>query len=164
MSYTTMLGLYPGTAREAEEIRQFSNAWGAAPHVWDALASGWLGARPTPLWHLARDPKLSVHERAVLAMTFDRSFIAAAHYAKAATDIRKFLEQHPAPVGHANHWPEIAEILSAGLGFPAVGFWMTSVSENLWHGDYDPDRDIFRPYDWSVAEEVYSIINTEVER
>lgn len=135
MSHSTILHIWPGKRiRYGQELR---NSHGSAPVIWNALAQKYCGARPfgyfevlDRLWPLYKDPSLPIAHRAVLMMTFDTAYVLRKDYARAATDIRQFLQDFPQATGYVNHWPTIADLYESDPKIPAIGIYQTSVSEN----------------------------------
>lgn len=159
MSVTTVKALWPG--QKAEDWLELRNVWGYGLVVWGALGERYLGRDlaslllPTEskrLWALGQDPRVPPAQRAVLVMTFDYAYVARENYRRAAEDIRSLLREFPpAPTG-ANHWPEIAALFDTDPDVPALGFWMTSVSD-------DP----FDPPEWDRCFEVYAYLEAIAE-
>lgn len=162
MSSTVILAVWPGV--RVCERGSLSNSWGSAPHVWNAL---WREAQrrciieklyeyddaissshADDLWPLWKDPRFPVHQRAVLALTFDRWYVKRADYERLACDIEQFFEDYPLPATSVNHWPTICELLRSDEAkkIPALGFWWTTVSDNPM-ATYRKRRDWSRYYD-----------------
>lgn len=170
MSSTTVKAIWPG--EKVEELEELPNSWGSAPAIWSALSDRYLGggsawlagaadASAGGLWALVRDPRLAFCERACLAITFDHAYIAQKDFARAACDIREFLELHKSRIeGRVNHWPAIIDILDRS-DVPAIGFHMTSVSEDPWVGSYDEETDQHAPIDWDRVWSVYDVLGSE---
>lgn len=165
MSTTTIKAIYPG--EKAGDIEELGNAWGSAPVIWDALGKKYVPgysmfnqSAVQQLWGLAKDTSIPDHIRAALAMTFDRTYVVKADFARAAADLRKFIDEFPADPGRVNHWPRIAEIFDSDPDVPAIGFYMTSVSEDPFIGDYDEDLDDYKPFDWSRAWSMYEWLDS----
>jgi hypothetical protein len=160
MSHTTIKHIWPGDrAESAEELR---NAWGAAPFIWAAMAERYLpggkhwliaaSEHDSALWRLDRDPRVPVHQRAVMVMTFDRFYIEKKDFARAAQDIRKVLIDFPN--AHVTcHWPAIASIFEEDRDVPAIGFHMTSVTNDL----FEPTGS--RKFNWKKTGSVYKHVN-----
>lgn len=164
MSYTTIKAIWPG--ERVESVGELHNAWGSAPFIWDAICKRYLGgnwiSNSEKLWPLWEDQKLPLHQRAVLAMTYDRMYLVRADYARASADIRRFLEDFTGAVDRANHWPAIAELLESNPDYPAIGFHMTSVADDPWRGPYDEEIDEYEPIDWSKAWSLYEYLDAQV--
>jgi len=160
MSYTTIKAIWPGEKHaDHEELR---NAWGSAPVVWSALSECYLGSRHAwllgegkKLWQLAERPEIPALHRRVLMMTFDRAYVAKKDYAKAAADIREFLRCFPQSDVGANHWPHIASLFESDPDIPAIGFYMTSVSDDPFRGPFNEETDAYEPTDWASCFSVY---------
>jgi hypothetical protein len=171
MSYTTIYKVTPGVS--AEDFQELLNAWGSSPLVWDALFKRYVPPKheydswmfdSDRLWKLWDREDIPPHIRAVLGMTFDRSYIERQHFRRAAADIRKFLEEVPARESRVNHWPAIADLMEQHAddeAFPALGFNQTSVSESLWEGEWDDATEERKPLEWSRFWSVYEELDKE---
>ena len=166
MSYTTVKALWPG--EKIEDVEELRNSHGSAPLVWNEIAKKYLGCRDFaymhegttkrlwPLWKHLGIPKA---HRAVLMMTYDHAYVKREDYQRAAEDIRTFLADFPMPAERANHWPRIAEIFAGKPDVPAIGFNMTSVTCDLWVGEWDEGKEEYGPFDWAEAFDVYAEID-----
>lgn len=161
MSYTTIKAVWPG--EKAEDLRELRNAHGSAPVVWNEIAKRYLGLRDheysfrcDELWPLYKRPDMPAHQRAVLVMTYDNAIVMKANYKQAATDIRAFLADFPPREGYANHWSEIAALFDSDLECPAIGFHMTSVSEDPFQGSWNEEAEDYDMPDWSVYWDAYA--------
>lgn len=167
MSYTTIKGIWPG--EKTEDIEELRNSWGSFPVVWGCLTeaymhkerSAWitLASKDGGLWDLWKSPLVPLPYRAVLLMTFDRVYIAREHYARAAADIRAFLKDMPINPDHVNHWPHIAEYLESNPDIPGIGFVGTSVSDDLFVGDWNEEREEHDPPDWGQIWSLYDMLD-----
>ncbi len=135
--------LYVLNEKSTRHLAEFRNGWGSAPVAWDFLATKYIAEKPLysmdkghmqKVWDLASDPRLELCERAVLMMTFDRSYVPTANLRDAAEACAKFgalIENGRS----ANHWPAIGEALRRAatmrLGRHARGVCLscTSVSD-----------------------------------
>lgn len=155
MSCTTIKHIWPGDrAESAEELR---NAWGSAPFIWSAMSERYLPGQhwmisasknDSPLWRLDRDPRVPLHQRVVMVMTFDFMYVEKTDYAQAAIDIRKTMGDFDNPKVVC-HWPTIASIFEEDRNVPAIGFHMTSVTD-------DPFEPIgSRKFNWKKTRSVY---------
>jgi hypothetical protein len=160
MSYTTIKAIWPG--EKHEDRGELRNAWGGAPLVWNALSArylgsphGWLMGNGKNLWALAGQSEIPEFVRRVLMMTFDRAYVLKKDYAKAAADIRKFLEEFPQSNDIVNHWPHIATLFESNPDIPAIGFHHTSVSEDPFRGKFDEETEEYAPTDWSRCWSIY---------
>jgi len=157
VSRTTIKLIWPGERHEDGE--ELPNSWGSAPYVWSALSKryigdvNWLSRDGEKLWRLWEREDIPLHQRSVLVMTFDRAYIERRDYDRAARDIELFLADFP-PNGAVNHWPRIAAILRSDPA-PAVGFHMTSVTEDPFEGPWNEEREEHGPTDWSRCFSVY---------
>lgn len=174
MSYTTIYKVTPGVS--AEPMLELQNAWGSAPLIWGTiqskvlhkdrhswgLASGGMD-QICQQWHNLALPEFVC---AVLGMTFDRPYIERQHFMRAAKDIRQFLEWAPQPPAHVNHWPEIADKLVAWAddeSIPAIGFHHTSVSESLWEGQWNEEKDSYDPLEWGDFWSLYPELDARAQ-
>ncbi|WOE40105.1 hypothetical protein [Acinetobacter chinensis] len=165
MSYTTVLAVHPG--EKVEELFELRNAWGSAPVIWEAMAQKYLGkgafAAGDELWSLWKDKSIPVLLRTVHLFTFDRAYIVKKDFHRAAQDIREFFQVFPQPENHINHWFAIADYLETSPDVPAIGFHMTSVTENPFHDGWDEDTESYKPPDWSKCYSVYDEIQRSAE-
>ena len=171
MSYTTVLAVHPG--EKVEELFELGNAWGSAPVIWDAMAQKYLD-KPhfmaatfedsgEKLSALCRDESVPLVHRTLHLMTMDRMYIEKKDFKHAAQDIRAFLNDFPQPEDHINHWPAIADYLDTDPDVPAIGFHMTSVSDNPFHGDWDEENEDYGSLNWATCQSVYESIKGSVE-
>lgn len=166
MTHTTIIHIHPND--RIEYGPELQNAWGSAPLIWDALCVKYFGLEPLRfmssdmkrLWSLWKDKDLPISHRAVLMMTFDRAYVSFENFARAAGDIRKFLEDFPTPPDRVNHWGSIAEYFESMPSVPAIGFWHTSVSDNPFAGRWDEALEEYGPPNWDELYEIY----TELEK
>ena len=163
MSYTTVKAVWPG--EKAEDFEELYNARASAPIIWNDMAGEYLGHegylnsdKLDLLWPLYMHLGIPLHIRAVLVMTYDRAMVYKRDYARAAADIRAYLADFPGK-GGINHWPRIAEIFESNPDVPAIGFHMTSVSEDLFHGPWDGEREDYGPLDWIPFFSVYELLD-----
>jgi hypothetical protein len=146
---------------------EFSNSWGGAARIWSALFDrylkdprkeydSWLSravGSDRSLWDLAKREDLPLFERAVHASTFDRAIVKRENFALLAQHLREFASKYP-PQGvcHLNAWADRIEASHA----EAIGFYGTSVSENLWY-DWDEEKDESVPYDLASRDEHFEV-------
>lgn len=169
MSRLTILGLRPGdpSATGIETIEELRNSWLGAPLIWRAMAHRYFNNQstfhenPDLVWKLAQDSEVSLIDRAVLMMTFDRVYIAERHYARASMDLRTWVRSHQ--IENPTHLLRIARILDDKPSFPAVGFWITSVSRNPFWGEFDEELDDYGSIDWETTYELYDQLNEWLE-
>jgi hypothetical protein len=91
-------------------LRLFDNA---------GLHQLWVDIEMLPEW-----------QQVPLVLTFDTGVIPWQAYAEAAEHLDEFEARLPAPEGHANHVPAMADLLRSGPEVPLFGVYGTSVSEN----------------------------------
>jgi len=161
MSYTTIKAVWPG--EKAEDLQELRNAHGSAPVVWNEIAKRYLGLRDyeysfrsDEIWPLYKRPDMPPHQRAVLMMTYDNALVMKVNYKQAAADILAFLSDFPPRAGYVNHWSAIADLFDSEPGCPAIGFRMTSVSEDPFLGPYNDEKEDYDQPDWSVYWDVYA--------
>ena len=170
MSYTTILSVWPGEKNEC--YRELKNSFGSAPIIWNNLCQKYYGTIPfsffrsgnaiDKLWSRWKDPGIPEHQRAVLLMTFDRAYILKKNYPRATKDIKMFLYDFPPkdPEKYLNHWPEIMEIFKSDPDIPAIGFWHTSVTENLFDGRWNEEKGEYDMPDWNDFYEIYEELDS----
>ena len=172
MSSAIAFGLRVGHLKDwAEPLAQFKNGWGAGPAVWSVFCERyldggmWLSEEViSKMWPLWLDESIPEHQRAVLAMTYDRVFIHKKHYARAAADIRKYLEDFPVDPAKVNHWPAIAELFESEPDHPQLGFNMNTITETFWtESNYDEETDEYLAPDWSSAWSLYDYLDAKGE-
>lgn len=169
MSYTTIKAIYPKVRHES--IEELHNSWGSAPFVWDNLSQKYLNAKPytylltvQKLWPIWKDANIPAHHRALLMITFDRVCVAQKDYARMASDIRKFLLDFPENTEEVvNHWPHIAEFFESNPDIPAIGLYLTSVSEDPFLGKWNEDEGCYEPTDWSNVYDLYASLDSGVD-
>ena len=154
MNYAEIKHVWPG--ERSEEALELGNPHLAAMLLWDAIGKKWAPAvnfmfEPAQFWPLWKDERLPLHQRATLGMTYDGAYLLSTDYARAASDIRRTIED----LGISGHWPTIAQFLENGPASPAVGFYWTSVSEDPYKGVWDEDTDEQGPPDWSKFWSLY---------
>lgn len=167
-----MIGVWPGD--KAETMKEFRNSWGSAPIIWDVFCQRHLGTHPysfmqhiDEMWPVYKKPEVPEFAKAVILMTYDNALIYRKDFARAAEDLRWFLDVYRIPEDRVNHWYAIIEILEHNPDVPAIGFWMTSVVENPFQGPFDEELDDYRSPDWSrywdVYAEVQEVMNGQVQ-
>lgn len=162
MSTTTVKAVWPGD--KAEDIEELRNSHGSAPVIWNEIAKRYLGLKDyeysfktDDLWPLYKRADMPKHQRAVLMMTYDNALVMKEQYKQAAADVRAFLADFPQKPDYANHWPRIAEIFDGEPDCPAIGFYMTSVSEDPFIGDYNEETEDYDAPDWTQYWDVYKL-------
>lgn len=160
MSYTAIKAVWPG--EKTETLIELKNSQGSAPLIWGAFSERYLKSKysyllddENEIWSLYKRTDILPSLRAVLLMTFDRAYILKKNYEKAAADIEFFLKFFDIPKSTVNHWPRIAEIFKENLDIPAIGFQMTSVSEDLFEGTWNAEKEELEPPDWKEFWSVY---------
>lgn len=162
MSYATVKALWPG--EKVESLKEFRNQYWGAFCIWNELGQRYLALeahmvlRHTDrLWPLWKDLSIPRHHRAVLTMTYDRIFIARGDYARAAEDIRQFIQDFPAVADSIDsHWPQLLSLLESNPTCPAIGFQWSSVSEDLFTGPWNDDTNDNDPLNWSAFYDMYA--------
>jgi hypothetical protein len=157
MSTMTALAVTPN--RRPIELAEFRNARGWSPSIWRRLIAhhGWDGDlylfdNPAleRLWQAVEE--LPAWEQAPLVLTFDTGVIPHPAFGWAAEQLDEFESRLPAPDGHVNHVPAIADLLRAGPEAPLFGVYGTSVSDN----PFDPwDEEADEPGSGIPLNEMY---------
>lgn len=114
------------------------------------------------VWALVDRDDIPFHHKAVLAMTFDRCYVKKEHYGIAAKCLQKYLLDFPVVSGYANHWTRIYDIFSLDPDYTAIGFWMTSVSENPFIGNWNEEKDDYDQPDWSKFWSLFDEFKSEI--
>ena len=165
MSYCSLIWFRDGKPFAENEYR---NAWGGAAKIWSDLFDTYLKRQSVPydswlmrcagndtsLWDLAKRQDLPLFERAVHASTFDRAIVRREHFQKFVCHLREFVAKYPSneKVDHLSAWADAIETSDA----EAVGFYGTSVSENLWY-QFDEENDESIPYDLNTGDEHFEV-------
>jgi len=168
MSCTTIKAIWPG--EKCEDLEELRNGHGSAPIVWGALSKKYLGGEHK--WLFEYETLFDLHNRlniprylrAVLMITYDRAYVLRKDYAQASADIRNFLSAADIPANYVNHWPRIADLFDSNPDIPAIGFHMTSVSDDPFSGDWNEETEERNPPDWSKCWSVYYSLPVEVEK
>lgn len=134
MSVTTALAVTPN--RRPVVLAEFHNGHGWSPSIWGRLlrhrgvVGHWMfeDAALDRLWQEIEG--LPEWQQAPLVLTFDTGVIPHQAFEWAADQLDEFDSRLPAPDGHINHVPAMAELLRSGIEAPLFGVWGTSVSEN----------------------------------
>ncbi|MDC9590748.1 helix-turn-helix domain-containing protein [Xenorhabdus sp. XENO-10] len=164
MSCTTIIAVWPG--KKAECVEELHNASGSGPVIWNDMATHYLGCneylyydRIDDVWLLYKRDDIPVHHRAVLLMTYDGAIVKKENYAESAKFIRAYLSDFPPKNGHEHHWKRIAEIFESDPDFPAIGFWITSVTKNPFSGEWNEETGEYEAVDWSEYWSVFDKLN-----
>lgn len=173
MSYCEVISFKNGKPDDSLECR---NAWGGAAFIWTKLydkylkdphkqydswlSGGLAGETDRRLWDLYKRRDIPRFLRAVHVSTFDRAIVARENLKQFASDLREFVKYFGTgdSVCHLTTW---ADWIDAHPDIEAVGFYGTSVSENLWY-DYDEEKDESIPYDLNTGDkhlEVYELLD-----
>jgi hypothetical protein len=93
--------------------------------------------------------------RAVHASTFDYAIVFNDHLQQFAKDLREFVAYFgtDSSVCHLLSW---AEFIEKNLEIEAIGFYGTSVSENLWF-KYNEETDESIPYDLETSDKHFDV-------
>lgn len=147
---------------------EFRNAWGGAARIWNSLFDKYIKDQNIPyhswmnekeqrkLWDLANDERLQMFERIVHCSTFDRAYISRNHFKQFAADLRAFDSAYPADQKYINHLPAWADAIEK-LDFDAIGFYGTSVGENLWL-KWNKEKEEDDPVPLSKGFEIYDAL------
>lgn len=145
--------------------REFHNAWGGHAYIWDRLYNrflknpdveydSWLG-NSSALWDLAKRDDIPLFMRAVHAATFDRAIVDCENLPQFIQHLREFLEFFGSgdKVCHLKAW---ADFIQEHLDVQAIGFYGTSVSNDLWQ-KWDEDKEEEIPYDLSSGDKHFEV-------
>ena len=161
MSTTTVKAVWPG--EKVEDLEELRNSHGSAQVVWNEMAKRYLGLKDyeysrycDELWPIYKRADMPAHHRAVLMMTYDDAIVMKANYKQAASDIREFLADFPGRDGYVSHWPRIADLFESEPECPAIGFHMTSVSEDPFQGSYNEETEEYDAPDWDRYWDTYA--------
>lgn len=152
---------------KVEPIVELRNSWGSAPVVWDALSQRYLNKKPhtylfdnAALWDLWKHLAIPEEYRMVLMLTFDKAYVASANYPRMAAAISKFLADFELPPENVNHWPAIKSLFENSPEIPGIGLYCTSVSENMFYGPWNEEKEDYDPPDWSTIYELCEEIDS----
>lgn len=166
MSTTSIIAVNLGD--NSEILEELRNGYGSGPVIWNDMAMHHLSckehgyfSRIDEVWPLYKRQDIPLHQRAVLTMTYDNAIVKKENYAEAALHIRKYLEDFPPHENYVNHWPRIAEIFESNPDCSAIGFWLTSVCENPFVGEWNEDDDDYDKPDWDKFWSVYESLGQE---
>ena len=145
-------------------ITEFKNSCGGAAFIWDVLYDKYLKdpnkkpdcwlLDPDSLWPLAKRADLPLFERVVLASTYDRALVRDDHFAEFSGHLREFVKTYPAgdKACHLSAWADLFDKSES----EAIGFYGTSVSENLWI-DWDEEKDGPIPYNLNERDDHFEV-------
>jgi hypothetical protein len=175
MSYMALYGVWTG--EKTEEFKEFRNSWGGLTVVWEAMAAKYLGITksyshpdkgwmqlavdsPSPLWDMWKDLAIPEEIRLVFMWGFDRAYVAKDNYPRMAKAIRVFLKAFPPKPECVNHWDEIAAFLDSNPDAPGIGIYGTSCGDNCWQGEWDEEKEEYKPLEWDKYFEVCAEIDS----
>jgi hypothetical protein len=160
MSHTTIKAVLQ--SGRVVDLDKLNKAIGATPVIWNDLAVRHLGAEPWAysshlegIEALFERKDIPAHQRAVLAMTGESALVFRGDFARAAADIRLYLNDFPAEAGRIHHWARIAEIFEGAPNVEAIGFHMSSVNEDPFRGTWNGEREECDVPDLSAFWSVY---------
>lgn len=164
MSYCQIITFENGRPAKSVEYR---NAWGGAAYIWDCLFNKYLkdptneydtwalGRNLDRLWKLAEREDLLLFERAIHTATFDRAVIVREHLPRFAADLRQFVE-HFGTGDRVCHLPTWARFCDEHADVEAIGFYHTSVSDNLWY-EWNEEKEESEPYDLNTMDKHFEV-------
>ena len=143
MSRSTLYAAGPDG--DMEPVQDYRNAWLFAVVIWrwmidnylrkelpEGSASGrWLGNKPVmeKLWQLAYEPSVPWIESVCLAATFDRALVRGSERVAIVNAFRSFMTLVESEC-HLGAMAADIEVLPENTR--AIGWYPTSVAENLW--------------------------------
>ena len=158
MSRSNLLWVYKTKAVWGDDL---PNGWGTGPLLWRFLFERYVSSserfccmeeQAERVWQLIEDPRVPLHQRAGLLLTFDRAVILRKHITFLAAGFEKLGQETAAsdPEGtRANHWPAIGRAFLQAASLPldhrliGIGLNCTSVAD-VW-GSYP------KPIRWDTA-------------
>jgi len=170
MSYCEIIAF---TDNKPDKSQEFSNAWGGAAYIWDNMYAQYLKDpskehdiwmfNTNKLWALASQQDIPSNLRTVLMSTFDYAIVNQENFPEYIQHLQEFIEFFGTgnQVCHLKGWSEFVQ--RHMLDAQAIGFYATSVGENLWY-TWDEEREESVPYDLSVGDkhfEIYEEINSQ---
>lgn len=166
MSYSELGGLNKNC--DYEVIEELRNGYGTGPVVWDALCQEYLGTKEfgynskiNELWPLYKDKNIEEYKRAVLVMTYDKSYLKKDNFSRFAKDCMSWIENYKPKEGRVNHWKRIAELIESNPDNEYIVLNCTSVCENPYYGEFNEDKEEYDPIDLNEFYEVYDVLNEE---
>lgn len=144
MSTTTVLAVVPD--RRPAAITELRNSHGWGPSIWGRLLlhrgepDSWMFADAAMDRLCGEIEQLPEWQQAPLVLTFDTGVIPWQAFTWAAEMLAEFDAKLPAPDGHVNHVPAVADVFRSAPEAPFIGVWGTSVSDNPfdpWDGAAD---------------------------
>jgi hypothetical protein len=171
MSYCEIITFRDGKPDQSQE---FGNSWGGAAFIWDCLFNkylkdprkeydSWLGnagSSSSSLWKLHEREGLPRFERAVHMATYDRAIVEKRDFPQFIKDLLDFADAYES--GRTSHLRSWAKFIQEHPDVQAVGFYMTSVSENLWY-DWDEATETMILYDCNTEKKHFSVYR-QIER
>jgi hypothetical protein len=164
MSYCEIIAFKDGKPSEALESR---NAWGGAAYVWSCLFDKylkdpnnqydtWLSERGQGrLWDLAKKKEIPAFMRAVHASTFDYALVLPKNFQRFIDDLREFA-RYFGTNGKVCHLETWATFIDQHRDAEAIGFYGTSVGENLWF-TWDEGKEESVPYDLASGDKHFDV-------
>jgi hypothetical protein len=137
VSRTIALGIAPD--KRPVDLAEFRNGHGWSPSIWQRLVKATYGfdgylflgegqKHLHNLWSVIEE--LPEWQQAPLVLTFDTGIVPWQAYEWAAEHLDEFDARLPAPMGHVNHVPAMADLLRSKPEVPAFGVYGMSVSDN----------------------------------
>jgi hypothetical protein len=126
-----------------DESVRFKNAWGGHAFIWECLYNkylknplipydSWLGKNSEKLWKLPERNDLRDFERAVLISTFDYAIVRKKNLRPFMHDLISFETVYKRVESGVCHLSSYVEWIHSHEDAEAIGFYGTSVSENIW--------------------------------
>lgn len=137
------------TNGEVSYYDRAKNAWGGAMHIWQTLAKKHIGdgfsffADMKPVWNLADNESVPMHERIVLASTFDKAIAKKDFLPTLIEAFEEFAAEFPTPTLEKEI--EILKTMQDDPEVIGVCWNQTSVNGDPW-SVYDEDNDDSIPY------------------
>lgn len=174
MSYTALIALDFENVDNSKYLAKIRNGNATIMPLWREMTRLY-GGEPSDsydnaFWDHWVDPEIPLEVRAVFAMTFDRFYIMAKDFARAAEDIRKAIRLLPA-IDSQGNWSEIRAVFEKladnPQGIPAIGFHPQSCGEYLWEDqvsyDHEKGVDVTTPFDWDTTSDLYARLDDPEE-
>ena len=164
MSYCAIVTFKDG---KSDDEVIYRNSWGGVALVWTKLFDAYLKnpdvdydnwmmhLHDESWWGLAERTDLEWFERAVMTATYDRAMVRREHFKQLAEHFRQFVAKYLPEFGcvcHLLDWADFIEVCEA----EAIGFYATSVGENLWYR-YDEKVDETFPYDLNAEDKHFEV-------
>lgn len=168
MSHATMYPIKPDGEVDLKNSVDYQNAWLGAMMVWTDIGKahgrevGFRMEQMQKVWDLARDESVPEHERIVMAMTFDKVYVATENFQRVIDAIEKCRPLLPAHC-HVFAWAKQLKDWSTNPDVRGACWQATSCGDAQWiiyNRETDESRPVNIDVDDNCANELFE--NTPV--